>query len=96
MRHVHDGHVVHLQYRVVDTQTPVRGRGTARYELRDVNGGVVAEVRIVRAAGDAETEARASSLQNYLLILPVIVAVHLEARKSPFVILAVPSLYTYV
>lgn len=81
MRYVDDGHVVHLQYRVVDTQTPVRGRGTARYELGDVNGGVVAVVRIVRAAGDTETEARASPLQNYLFILPVIVAVHLKAQK---------------
>lgn len=93
MLYVDDGHVVHLQYRVVDTQTSVRGRGTARYELGDVNGGVVAVVRIVRAAGNAETEARTSPFQNYLLILPVIVAVHLEAQKcrDPTVILTVST-----
>lgn len=55
MRYVDNGHVVHLQYRVVDTQPTVRGRGTARYELSDVNGGVVAVMGIVRAAGDTET-----------------------------------------
>jgi len=55
MRYVDDGHVVHLQYRVVDTQATVRRSGAARYELGDVNGGVVAIMRIVRAAGDAET-----------------------------------------
>lgn len=77
MWYVDNGHVVHLEYRVVDAQTAIRGRRTARYEFRDVNGGVVAKMWIVRAPGDAEPEASTTPLEDDLLVLPVIVPVDL-------------------
>lgn len=87
MWHVHDGDVVHLKYRVVDTQTAVRWRGSAGYKFRDVNGSVVAEMWIVRTPGDAEAKSSATPLEHDLLVLPVIVSVHLYQEISPFKIM---------
>lgn len=53
----------------------VRGRGAARNQLGDVDGGVGADVRIVGAAGNREPEPGGAALQRDVLVLPAIVAV---------------------
>ena len=46
-------------------------RGAAVNDLGDEDAGVVADVRVVRAARDGEAEARAAPLQVNLLIIPL-------------------------
>lgn len=82
MWHVHYGDIVHLQYDVVDFESAVGGSGAAGYQLRDVYGSVVADVRVVDAAGDAEAEPRATSLQHDLLVFPLAIAVNLQQHTS--------------
>lgn len=79
---VDHGHVVHGEYGVVDPEAAVRRRRPAGYQFGDVDGGVVADVGVVGAAGDAEAEAGAAPLEDDLLVLPLIVAVHLEATRE--------------
>ena len=46
-------------------------RGAAVNDLGDEDAGVVADVRVVRAARDGEAEAGAAPLQVNLLIIPL-------------------------
>lgn len=76
--HVDDGRLVNLEYRIVDLEPAVGGGRPAGYQFRYVYGGVVADVGVVGAPGDAEAEAGAAPLQDDLLVLPLVIAVHLE------------------
>ena len=49
---------------VVDLESAVVRRGAAVNDLNDEDAGVVADVRVVRAAHDGEAEARAAPLQS--------------------------------
>lgn len=80
MRNVDDIDFVHLEDGVIHTEAAVGGRGAARYQLGDVDGGVVADVRVVGTAGDTEPEPRTTSFQYNFFVLPLVVAIDLEQR----------------
>lgn len=83
MRHIHHGHVIHLMYDVIHLESPVRSGGSARYQLGDVDGGVVADVGVICAACDGEAETCAAPLQSNLLVFPLTVpAIYLEGRRD--------------
>lgn len=65
----------HRHNAIVHMHTTVGGRRAARNQLRDVDGGVGADVRIVGAAGNGEPEPGGAALQRDVLVLPAIVAV---------------------
>lgn len=75
--YVNDWYIVNGQNGVVDFQTAIGRCRSSGYELRDVDGGVVADVRVVGAAGDAETQAGATPFEDDLFVFPFIVAVYL-------------------
>lgn len=82
MWHVDHRHVVDREDGVVDAEAAVCRRRPTSYQLGDVDGGIVADVRVVGAARDAEAQAGAAPLQHDLLVLPLIVTVHLETKKK--------------
>lgn len=82
MRDVDDGDVVDLEDGVGDAQSAIGSGGATGDELGDVNGAVIANVRVVGAASDAKTQAGTAPLQNDLLELPLGVAINLGANRN--------------
>ena len=78
MGHVDDGNVVHFQDGVVDLEARVNGGRSAGDDFRDAYRRIVADVRIVRAAGNAEAQAGIASLQRHFFVIPRVVAVGLK------------------
>lgn len=70
MRHVDYRYVVDFQYDVVDLESAVDGRRTTWNDFRQADGRVVADVRVIRTAGDAETQTGAATFQYDLLVFP--------------------------
>lgn len=75
MGNVDNWHLIHLEYRVIDTQTAVCWCRTAWYKFCDINCSIVAKVRIVSTTGDAKSQTRATALQYDFFVLPVIIPV---------------------
>lgn len=82
MRHVDDGRLIHLEDRVVDLEPAVGRRRATLYQLGDVDGSIVADMGVVGAAGDAKAEARTAPLEDDLLVLPLVIAVHLKQENN--------------
>ena len=74
--------IYYLDNDVVDPEPFVVGCCAARDQFGDVDGRVGADVGVVDATGDAEPEAGAASLQNNLIVLPVVDRLLLW-RKQP-------------
>ncbi len=70
MGNVHNRDIVHFQNDVIDLHSAVYGRRTARDDLRQADGRIIADVRVIGAARDAETQTRAASFQDDFLVLP--------------------------
>ena len=70
MWNVDDRDIVHFQDDVIDLHSAVDGRRTARDDLCQTDGGIIADVRVIGAARDAETQTRAASFQNDFFVLP--------------------------
>lgn len=80
MWYIHNADVVHLQNWVVHLQAAVGGGGAAGYQLRDVDGCIVTNVRIVSAACNTEAQTGAAALQLDLFILPFVIAINLNQK----------------
>lgn len=76
--YVDDGHVVHFEDDVVDLEPAIDGGRATADDLGDANGRIVANVRIVRAARDAESQAGIAAFQHHLLVVPRFVAIGLQ------------------
>ena len=68
--HIHNGDLIYFKDHVVYLQPAVDGRRAAWDDLRQADGWIVADMRVIRATGDAETETRVASLQNDFFVLP--------------------------
>ena len=82
MRDVDDGYIVDFEDDVVDLETAVDRRRPAGDDLCDADGWVVTDVGVVCAPGNAETQAGIASLQNYLFVVPTLVAIRLHGNKK--------------
>lgn len=81
VRHVHYCHIINLQNGVVNAQPSISRRRPAGDEFRDINSSVIANVRVVRATGDAEPQTCTASFQYNLFVLPFCVTIHLRKRN---------------
>ena len=85
MRDVNDRDVVNFENDVVDLEAAVDGGGPAADDLRQANGRIVGQVRIVRPTGDAEAQARVAPFQNNLFVVPTVVPIRLRSIHQSIV-----------